>query len=127
MHGPHLLADQRGQGAQPDPALAALAASGRELAVTACSFGAVALVLLITGLRMHAGPRALLPPSDRLDLLVLMPLALGAFLGGPLVAREITQGTATFAWTQGVTRRRWAACSCCGSERRWRWARSRSG
>lgn len=25
------------------------------------------------------------------------------------MAREITQGTATFAWTQGLTRRRWAA------------------
>ncbi|MGH3410517.1 MAG: hypothetical protein ACRDRJ_49680, partial [Streptosporangiaceae bacterium] len=83
--------------------------SGRELAVTAGSFGAVALVLLITGLRMHAGPRPLLPPSDRLDLLLLVPLLLGAFLGGPLVAREISQGTVTFAWTQGVTRRRWAA------------------
>jgi ABC-type transport system involved in multi-copper enzyme maturation permease subunit len=83
--------------------------SGREVALVLGAFGAAALVLLITGLRMHAGPRPLLPPSDRLDLLLLVPLLLGAFLGGPLVAREITQGTATFAWTQGVTRRRWAA------------------
>jgi ABC-type transport system involved in multi-copper enzyme maturation permease subunit len=83
--------------------------SGREAALVLGAFGAAALVLLITGLRMHAGLRPLLPPSDRLDLLLLVPLLLGAFLGGPLVAREITQGTATFAWTQGVTRRRWAA------------------
>jgi ABC-type transport system involved in multi-copper enzyme maturation permease subunit len=81
--------------------------SGREAALVLGVFGAAALVLLITGLGMHAGPRPLLPSSDRLDLLLLVPLLLGAFLGGPLVAREITQGTATFAWTQGVTRRRW--------------------
>jgi ABC-type transport system involved in multi-copper enzyme maturation permease subunit len=83
--------------------------SGRELAVALGPFAAVALVLLITGLRMHAEARPRLPLPDRLDLLLLVPLLLGAFLGGPLVAREITRGTATFAWTQGMTRRRWAA------------------
>ena len=63
--GPDVLADQRVRAAQPDPALAVrLAAwgrSGREAAVALGVFGAAALVLLITGLRMHAGARALLP------------------------------------------------------------------
>lgn len=51
--------------------------SGREVALVLGAFGAAALVLLITGLRMHAGPRPPLPPSDRLDLLLLVPLLLG--------------------------------------------------
>src|SRR2546423_2921475 len=39
-------------------------------------------------------------------LAVLPPLA-GAFIGAPLVGREIENGTHQLAWTQGVTRRRW--------------------
>ena len=38
-----------------------------------------------------------------------MPAVLGMFIGAPLVAREIETGTGQFAWTQGVTRRRWLA------------------
>ena len=33
----------------------------------------------------------------------------GGVLGGPLVARELETGTTQFAWTQGITRRRWLA------------------
>ncbi|MFJ7247651.1 ABC transporter permease subunit [Kitasatospora sp. NPDC098652] len=35
--------------------------------------------------------------------------ALGAFLGGPLLAREFEHGTVRFAWTQGAGRSRWTA------------------
>lgn len=37
----------------------------------------------------------------------LVPLALGLFVGAPLVAREIERNTHLLAWTQGVTRTRW--------------------
>lgn len=43
--------------------------------------------------------------------LVLLPAFLGAFVGGPLVARELEAGTHRFLWTQGVTRRHWFAVS----------------
>ncbi|WP_031074066.1 ABC transporter permease subunit [Streptomyces sp. NRRL WC-3742] len=33
--------------------------------------------------------------------------ALGAFVGGPLLAREFEHGTVRFAWTQGAGRTRW--------------------
>lgn len=39
--------------------------------------------------------------------LVVLPALAGAFIGGPLVAREIENGTHHLAWTQGVTRLRW--------------------
>jgi hypothetical protein len=38
-----------------------------------------------------------------------VPLLLGLFWGAPLMAREFETGTSQFAWTQGVTRRRWLA------------------
>lgn len=37
----------------------------------------------------------------------LVPLAIGAFIGAPLLAREAESGTWQLAWTQGVARRRW--------------------
>ena len=37
----------------------------------------------------------------------LVPLLAGVFWGGPVIAREIEQGTHRLAWTQSVTRRRW--------------------
>jgi ABC-type transport system involved in multi-copper enzyme maturation permease subunit len=39
--------------------------------------------------------------------LVVLPALAGAFIGAPLVAREIENGTQHLAWTQGVTRTRW--------------------
>jgi hypothetical protein len=39
--------------------------------------------------------------------LAVLPLLAGLFVGAPLVARELEFGTYRFAWTQGVSRRRW--------------------
>lgn len=40
-------------------------------------------------------------------VLSLMPGLIGAFIGAPLVAREIETGTLRLAWTQSITRGRW--------------------
>jgi ABC-type transport system involved in multi-copper enzyme maturation permease subunit len=42
-------------------------------------------------------------------LLLVLPMLAGMFWGAPLVAREIEHGTHRLAWTQGVSRLRWAA------------------
>jgi len=42
-----------------------------------------------------------------INLTLLVPGLLGAFWGGPLVARELETGTSQFAWMQSITRRRW--------------------
>jgi hypothetical protein len=39
----------------------------------------------------------------------VLPVLLGVFIGAPLVAWEVEQGTFRLAWTQGVTRMRWLA------------------
>jgi hypothetical protein len=39
--------------------------------------------------------------------LAALPALAGVFVGAPLLARELEHGTLRFAWTQGVTRRRW--------------------
>jgi len=39
--------------------------------------------------------------------LASLPLFLGMFIGVPLVAGELEQGTHRLAWTQGITRERW--------------------
>lgn len=41
-------------------------------------------------------------------LLLLLPGMIGAFVGAPLLARELETGTFRYAWTQGVGRMRWA-------------------
>ncbi len=41
------------------------------------------------------------------DLAMAVPLVFGILWGAPLVAGEFEAGTEDFAWTQGVTRRRW--------------------
>ena len=41
-------------------------------------------------------------------LLQLVPALIGAFVGAPLLAREMETGTFRYAWTQGFGRRRWA-------------------
>jgi len=42
-----------------------------------------------------------------LRALAVLPALVGLFVGAPLLARELEHGTHRFAWTQGVTRRRW--------------------
>jgi hypothetical protein len=46
---------------------------------------------------------------DAIAWLNVLPAVLGIFVGAPLVARELEQGTFRLAWTQSVTRRRWLA------------------
>jgi hypothetical protein len=40
-------------------------------------------------------------------VLQVVPVLIGAFVGGPMLAREIETGTFRYAWTQGFGRRRW--------------------
>lgn len=40
-------------------------------------------------------------------VVAVLPVLAGVFVGAPLVARELEFGTYRFAWTQGVSRRRW--------------------
>lgn len=42
-----------------------------------------------------------------LPFLALLPAAIGAFWGAPLLGREYENGTTKFAWTQSVSRRSW--------------------
>ena len=39
---------------------------------------------------------------------VVLPLLIGAFIGAPIIGRELESGTFRFVWTQGVGRMRWA-------------------
>ena len=41
--------------------------------------------------------------------LFFVPAVVGAFIGGPLFARELERGTHRLAWTQSITRMRWSA------------------
>ena len=41
------------------------------------------------------------------NLLIVLPLLLGALVGAPLVAREVEQRTHLLVWTQSITRLRW--------------------
>jgi hypothetical protein len=44
-----------------------------------------------------------------LGIMYLVPAVTGLFWGAPLIARELDSGTFRLAWTQSVTRARWAA------------------
>jgi ABC-2 family transporter protein len=57
---------------------------------------------LIDGLREHY-PSLL----DVLPYLALAPALVGAFVGAPLLPRELERGTHRLVWTQSVSRRRW--------------------
>ena len=92
--------------------------------------GAVALFLLIAGLKIHHDYAVLTAchpfSSDACQtlnrrfngidwtmgntILILMNLApalIGAFAGAPVLARELETGTFRYAWTQGFGRERW--------------------
>lgn len=42
------------------------------------------------------------------SLMFAVPVLVGAFIGAPLISRELESGTFRFAWTQGAGRTRWA-------------------
>ena len=93
----------------------------------------IGVILLVLGLPMHnlfplGAAHCAVPPLDQacrigltqlqrdydyatpiLVLLNLVPFAIGAFLGAPLLARELEAGTWQLAWTQAVPRMRWLA------------------
>jgi hypothetical protein len=100
------------------------------LAGVVAVFGAPAVYLLITGLPMHntyAAVTACRPASSGScrqvaqnflnshvhDLLVTagllqaIPALIGAFVGAPVLARELETGTFRYAWTQSFGRARW--------------------
>ena len=60
------------------------------------------------GLRpwMEGAPQSYSPHYPDLALQALWML-IAAFVGVPLAGRDIAQGTARFAWTQGASRGRW--------------------
>ncbi len=91
--------------------------------------GALAVGLWLAGLRLqHAYAAATrLPPAGSLAcadlvntfngtngflangvILQVIPALIGAFIGAPVLARELETGTYRYAWTQGVGRGRWA-------------------
>jgi hypothetical protein len=47
--------------------------------------------------------------ENLLSAFYLVPVVIGAFLGAPLLARELEDGTWQLAWTQAVPRMRWLA------------------
>jgi ABC-type transport system involved in multi-copper enzyme maturation permease subunit len=47
-------------------------------------------------------------------ILQVVPALIGAFVGAPLLARELESGTFRFAWTQGFGRRRWTLAKVVG-------------
>ena len=96
----------------------------------AALLGALAVYLWITGLQIHhayAAVTACRPASsftcgDIADsfnstygapanaiaaLLQVVPALIGAFVGAPVLARELETGTFRYAWTQGFGRTRW--------------------
>jgi hypothetical protein len=99
------------------------------LAGVAVLLGALAAYLWIAGLPLHhaydaavachpassAACQGLDSALDGMDnflsngfLLQVLPVVIGAFVGAPVLARELETGTFRFAWTQGFGRWRWA-------------------
>lgn len=96
----------------------------------AALYGLAAAYLLIVGLQMHDAYSAVTachpssssicrqlagtfsntygPGADATAILMqVLPALVGAFVGAPLLARELETGTFRFAWTQGFGRVRW--------------------
>ncbi len=102
-----------------------------EVCVLGLLVGVFGVALLVVGMQAHdlfpGGPARCAGVDDacavafrRLDeeygfvenLLAgfyLVPVVIGAFLGAPLLARELEEGTWQLAWTQAVPRMRWLA------------------
>jgi ABC-2 family transporter protein len=100
------------------------------LAGVAALLGALALYLLLTGLQLHHAYAAAIAchPASSVAcqgqvsqflsthnttsktiaaLLQPVPALIGAFVGAPVLARELETGTFRYAWTQGFGRWRW--------------------
>src|SRR5580700_9700869 len=100
------------------------------LAGVAVLLGGVGLYLLVMGLKIHSGYASVtschpagsaacrlttsLVTSDyyptaqiMTGILQVIPVLVGVFVGGPVLARELETGTFRFAWTQGCGRTRW--------------------
>jgi hypothetical protein len=100
------------------------------LAGVAVLLGGLGLYLLIMGLKIHsgyAGVTSCHPASSAAcglannlftgdyypfaqtmtGFLQVVPVLVGVFVGGPVLARELETGTFRFAWTQGCGRLRW--------------------
>jgi ABC-type transport system involved in multi-copper enzyme maturation permease subunit len=85
------------------------------------ALAAALVVLLVTGQRLADLAKAdtnifdHLTTSDRTlfyagtIVIAVVPALVGAFWGGPLVARELEMGTQRLIWSQSVTRARWLA------------------
>ncbi len=102
------------------------------LAGVAVLLGGLAVYLLIQGLAIHHAYADVVAcrPADSVAcqqlqaafndtywtsaevtaaLLQVVPALIGAFLGAPVLARELETGTYRYAWTQGFERTRWTA------------------
>jgi hypothetical protein len=100
------------------------------LAGVAALVGGLALYLLIMGLKIHSGYASVTScrparsaacqlagqlftntyypfAQTMTGFLQLVPVLVGVFVGGPVLARELETGTFRFAWTQGCGRTRW--------------------
>jgi hypothetical protein len=95
------------------------------LAGVATLLGALAVYLWLTGLQLHHSYATGCHPASSLDcamnftgrygidgivvstFLQAVPALIGAFVGGPVLAREMETGTFRYAWTQGFGRWRW--------------------
>jgi hypothetical protein len=95
------------------------------LAGVAAFLGALAVYLWLTGLQMHHAEAAYCHPAGSLGCAInftgrygetailvsialqAVPALIGAFIGAPVLARELETGTFRFAWTQGIGRLRW--------------------
>jgi hypothetical protein len=91
----------------------------------AAFLGAFTVYLWLTGLQMHHAEAAYCHPAGSLGCAInftgrygetailvsialqAVPALIGAFIGAPVLARELETGTFRFAWTQGIGRLRW--------------------
>ncbi|HTT53865.1 MAG TPA: ABC transporter permease subunit [Streptosporangiaceae bacterium] len=95
------------------------------LAGVAVFLGASAVYLWVTGLQMHHAEAASCHPASSVACAInftgrygetaimvsvalqAVPALIGAFIGAPVLARELETGTFRYAWTQGIGRLRW--------------------
>ena len=81
--------------------------------------GAAGLYLYITGMQirhelpimgeMYTMSQTKLTLTPIAALFQIFPALIGAFVGAPVLARELETGTFRYTWTQGFGRERWAA------------------